>query len=369
MKAVVTHGFGESSVEDVPMASPAADEVLIEVDRVQMSVTECWMWAGDLAVFPSLRESMADGGALAFGHEFSGRIVEVGEDVDRFDPGDRVYGPGKIPCTECAYCERGWKLYCENKEPIGLGQYPGALAEYFAIPPYPLEKIPDGVSDAEGAGLQPTAAALVAVHDADLQTGDVVAVIGAGVMGSQAGQFARYMGAETVYAVDIDPTKLELAAEQGMVPVDAREADPVERVKERNGGLEPDVVMPAVGGTQTHGTEGDDPIAQAFRMVRPGGTVAQVGIPQGELTIHPRSIQLKSVDLVYPRVVKGVIPLGPRTDTGKLAAEMVADGRVSLDQFITHELSGLSAYREAMEITTNQREHGALGPAQMLVGE
>lgn len=368
MKAVVAHEFGEATVEEVPRPDPGEDEVIVEISRVQLSVTDAWTYRGELdrPVHDAVTRRIEGGEGQIFGHEFSGTVVEVGPGVEEFTTGDRVYPPGKIACGSCPYCERGYKEYCEHKETIGFERQ-GALAEYVAVPTEVLCKLPDDVSDAEGAALQPAAAALVCAHDADIQSGDIVATVGMGVMGTAAAQFAVHHGADTVVASDVVPEKLALADDYGLVGIDATETDPVEEVRNMTGGVGADVVFEAVGGEQSHGTDGSDPLAQATRMVRRGGTVVQIGIMPSEITVDPRVVRGKCVTWRNPRDPAGVLSIGPNGNTGRAAAKMAADGRLVVDDYITHELSGLDAFHEAVEMTLNKAEHGALGPPQIIL--
>lgn len=363
MRSVVIHGTDEWSVEDVPRPEPAAGELLVAVDRVQLSVTECRLHRGqDIAHRDAVDRQLREGSARLFGHEFCGTVAEVGADVTRFEPGDSVYPPGKIPCEACGYCRAGSHEYCSNKTQIGYDR-PGGLSEYVCQPESILRELPDAVSDAEGAAMQPLASAVLCVEDAAVQTGDVVACVGAGVMGSHCGQLALAEGASEVFAVDVFDRKLELAAENGMVPVDGRSADVAERIRSATDGIGADVVFEAVGGEQTHGTAGQDPLATAVRAVRRGGTVVQVGHIEGEVSIRPRTVRSKNVTWVNPTV--GTVQVGPNTDTGDVAAEMVAAGRLSIEPFVSDELDGLDAFGEAVEVTLD--EERGFGPAQMVV--
>ncbi|WP_255197443.1 zinc-dependent alcohol dehydrogenase [Halorarius litoreus] len=367
MRAIVCDDFEECRVADVPTPEPAAGELLLAVKRVQLSITECQLYHGAAVVhYESVRDRLAAGDGLLFGHEFCAEVAEVGDDVHEFAVGDRVYAAGKLACNECTYCEAGYTHFCKAKATIGL-QTPGACAEYLTLPPGPLRRVPDGVSDAEGAALQPMASAVLCVRDAQIADGDVVVVVGAGVMGYQCGQLALQQGAGEVIAVDVNAEKVELAESQGMVGVDASAEDPVAVVDERTDGIGADVVLECVGGDQSHANEGTDPLAQAVRMLRSGGRIVQVGSIAGELTVSPRMMRSKHVQWINP--LRGVVSLGPNADSGDLAAKLVADGRVDIAGCITHEVQGLDAFEEAVDITTNKAEHGAFGPAQVVVRE
>lgn len=365
MQAVVCPEFGESRLEDVPIPSIDESEVLVKIRRVQLSVTECNLFYGEeISHYETIRGRLDDGPSRLFGHEFCAEVVETAGDVTGFEPGDRVYAPGKIPCGDCEYCRSGRELYCSNKEYIGY-DIPGALAEYAALPAEPLSKVPEGVNDAEAAAMQPLASTVLCLREADIEQGGVVAVVGTGVMGFQSAQLALIQGADRVVTIDVDPRKLEIADRYGLNPVDATVTDPVEAVRERTGGIGADVVIEAVGGNQTHGTDGSDPLAQATGMVARGGTVVQIGYLIGDLTITPRTLRSKSIDWINP--VTGMTDLGPDRTTGTFAARLVEQGRVSIEEYITDELSGLDSFERAIEMTLNKEKYDALGPTQIVL--
>ncbi len=365
MRAVVCHGFDEATVEEVDRPTPAANEVLLEIQRVQLSVTECALYQGEaIAHAEAIAERLADGPARLFGHEFCGTVVDRGSDVDTLAVDDRVYAPGKIPCGECAYCNSGFKRYCPSKTYIGY-DIPGALAEYAALPAEALCRVSDSLTDSEVASLQPLASSVLCVRDSAIQSGDIVAVIGTGVMGYQCAQLALAEGAQQVLVVDIDAEKLGLAADRGLDPIDGTECDPVDEIMAHTDGVGADVVFEAVGGDQSHATTGSDPIAQAMDAVKAGGTVVQVGYIIGDVTFSARAVRKKSVTWQNP--VTGVAPTGPGRDTGDFAAELVASGRVSIAEYTTHERSGLDSFEEIVDITANKAKYGARGPAQLIL--
>lgn len=369
MEAVVFEDFGTLAVETVPEPEVGDDEALVEIDRVQLSVTEGMIYHGEAsAYFEAIEGRLEDGPAQLFGHEFVGRVVEVGEDVRTLSVGDRVYPPGKVSCYDCEHCRRGYYHFCPNKETLGFHR-PGGLAERVSVPEAALCVLPDTVSDAEGAAMQPFVSSMLCVHDADLTTGDVVAVVGGGVMGNQCGQAALHMGASEVFVTDIDPNKIALAEEMGMTGINAAEEDAGERIRAETDSIGADVVFEAVGAKQSHATDGDDPLAQSHRIARRNGTVVQVGILTGDLTLDPRPYRNEMVDWVNPVDMTGTMPLGPNYDAGQMAAKLVSDGRVTLEPYVTHELDGLKSVEEAIEITLNKGEYDAMGPAQLVLNE
>jgi threonine dehydrogenase-like Zn-dependent dehydrogenase len=365
MDAVVCSDFGEATVREVPRPDPGPDEVLVAVERVQLSVTECRLYHGDpIAHHETVAARLAAGDGRLFGHEFCATVVETGAGVDRLAVGDRVYAPGKLPCGSCRHCTTGYAEYCPDRRGIGY-DLPGALAEFAALPAAPLRAVPGEISAAECAALQPFASALLCALDAGIEPSDTVCTVGTGVMGYACGQLALSLGAGRVVAVDVVDRKLDLAADRGLVPVDARGTDPVAAVRDLTDGMGADVVFEAVGGDQSHGSDGDDPLARAVRTARNGGTVVQVGHVVGDLTLTPRALRLRNVDWVNP--ARGVRQVSPGTDTGDLAAALVADGRADIESYVTHELDGLDSFERAVDIGLDPGEYGALGPAQLLV--
>lgn len=365
MQAIVIHDYGSYSIEAVPRPEPTGREVLVAVDRAQLSVTECRLYQGEEMIHQdAVSAQLRDGSARLFGHEFCGTVAAVGPDVSGFTPGDRVYPPGKIPCETCSYCQRGYQQYCPDKTQLGY-DLPAGLAEYALVPEAALVGLPDAVSDAEGAAMQPLASAVLCVEDAGIHTGDVVAIVGAGVMGSHCGQLALTMGASTVYASDLVARKRDLAADHGMTPIDPTETGPAVVVNEATDGIGADVVIEAVGEEQSHATEGDDPLAQAYQMVRRGGTILQVGHITGEITLQPKAFRAKNLRWINPSV--GVVQMGPNAHTGAIAADLVAAGRLQIDPYISHELAGLSAFEDAIDITLDPERK--LGPAQIIISE
>lgn len=366
MKAIVCQDFGESSVEEIPRPEPAENEVLLEVVRIQLSVTECQLFMGEeLHKYKRVREKIHNGDGRLFGHELGGRVVETGKRVDGLEVGDRVYAPGKITCSTCDYCKAGYPEFCRNPDSIGFYKT-GGLAEYIAVPPEPLCKLPEEVSDLEAAALQPYEASLHYVIES-VAPGDKVVLMGTGVMGYGCGQFAMQAGADRVIAIDVVPQKLDLASQKGMIPVDARRSDPVEQVRELTDGMGADVVFEAVGGDQNHVTDGEDPLAQAFTMVRQGGTIGQVGLITGEMAVNPSTFRNKRVNWTSPIIHN--YSLTPGVTIGDLTASMVASDRISVDEYVTHELRGLESFAQAVDITLNKEEYDALGPAQLVLSD
>lgn len=367
MDAIVVEEFESFNVANVDRPEPRDGEVLIDVSRVQLSVTECLLYRSmEVVHYDAVERALHNGedGARLFGHEFCGEIIECGPNVESFSVGDRVYAPGKIHCGSCPYCRAGYANYCPDTISIGYDR-PGALAEFIRLPTDPLQRLPNSISDAEGAALQPLASSVLCTIDAGINPGDNVLVVGTGVMGFQCALLAKRFGAGEVYAVDVRQRPLSVVADHGVTPIDATATDPVAEIRAATGGFGADIAFEAVGGEQSHATAGDGPLAQAFRAVRRGGTVLQVGHVEGDIQMTPRTARSKAIQWEHPR--KGVANVSPGTDTGELATELVASDAVPVDEYVTHELDGLESFGEAVDVTLDKRAYGALGPAQIVL--
>jgi len=276
-----------------------------------------------------------------------------------------VYAPGKPYCGECAYCQSNHQHLCENVTSLGYDR-PGALAEYVCVPVKSLCRLPEGVTDAEGAAMQPMASSVLCTIDAGIEPGDDVAVIGTGVMGLQCALLAKRFGAGRVFVVDVRERPLEIAVKNGLIPINAKSTTIVEAIREATDNIGADVVFEAVGADHSNGTKGNDPLAQSIDAARRGGTVLQVSHIEGEIQMKPRYLRGKSVSWINPR--KGVISLSPGTDTGDFAARLVAGDEIPIEEYVTHELDGLTEFEQAVNITLEKDKYGALGPAQLVLG-
>jgi threonine dehydrogenase-like Zn-dependent dehydrogenase len=366
MRAVVCRPDGEATVETLAEPTAAAGEVVVAVERVQLSVTECRLFRGDdIAHRAAVDARLASGPSRLFGHEFCATVTATGAGIDRLEVGDRVYAPGKLPCNSCRSCEAGHENACPDRLGIGY-ELPGALAERVELPAAPLRRVPETVSAAECTALQPLASALVCVLDADIGAGDTVVAVGTGAMGYGCGQLARRFGAGRVIAVDLNPAVLEVAAAQGFETVDANERNPVAAVAALTDGIGADVVFEAVGGAQPTAVEPTTPLGQAFRMARVGGRVVQVGHLEGEVAVEPRRLRADRIDWITPG--RGLRQLSPALDTGQLAARLVGEGAIDVDSLVGPELAGLEAFDRAVAIGLDPAGADALGPAQLVVG-
>src|SRR5689334_11349612 len=261
MKALTWHGRRDVRVDTVP--DPAIEQ---DTDAI-VRVTSSGICGSDLHLYEVLGAFLDEGDIL--GHEPMGIVEAVGSAVEHIKPGDRVVIPFNISCGHCFMCDQGLFSQCETTQVreqgkgaalLGYtklyGQVPGGQAELLRVPQAQFGpiKVPEGPPDERYVYLSdvlPTA--WQAVQYAAVPDGGTVAVYGLGPIGQMSARIALQQGAGRVFGVDLVPERLEMAARHGIEPVDAREGDPAEALRERTDGRGPDAVIDAVG-MEAHGS-------------------------------------------------------------------------------------------------------------------
>jgi len=341
VRAVTFHDVGDFRVEDVPKPSlQAASDVLLKVALGAICGSDLHLYHGHSPINP---------GAV-IGHEFTGVVEEVGPEVRRFQPGDRVVASFFTACGHCYLCRRGWFAQCENKGTFGHGEYFGNLgggqAEWVVVPlaDHTLEPIPEGMSDEQAIFVGDIlATAYFGAERAEIKPGDTVAVIGAGPVGLLAVMAAQLFGPSRIYAVDMVDARLEVAQELGAIPVNAGERHPVEHLLKVTQGYGVDRSIECVGQLSA--------VETAFNCVRGGGTISMVGVPS-EVEWPMPIMQAWLKDLTFRagwcNVQAYMRPLLDLVAAGKLQPDRIISHRMKLDD--AAEAYRLFDSREATKI-------------------
>jgi 2-desacetyl-2-hydroxyethyl bacteriochlorophyllide A dehydrogenase len=218
---------------------------------------------------------------ITLGHEVAGVVEQTGSSVTKFKIGDRVCLHYLVTCGECAFCRAGNEQFCPTAEMIGKHR-DGGYAEFIVVPERSVFHLPDEIPFEEGAILMcSSATSLHALSKARLRAGETVAVFGVGGLGVSAIQLALHLGAAKVFAVDINPAKLQLASEFGAVPVNASESEPVEQLRQMTNNIGVDVALELVGLPLT--------MRQAVQSLGKLGRAALVGLTRETFDIAPYS--------------------------------------------------------------------------------
>jgi alcohol dehydrogenase len=341
MKALVYHGPGQKAWEDVPDATiEEPTDVVVRVDTTTICGTDLHILHGDVA-------AVTDGRIL--GHEAVGTVIAAGDAVKGFAVGDRVLVPAITKCGRCGYCQRGMPSHCQTVGGIGwiFGHLiDGTQAELVRVPyaDTSLHTVPDDVTNEQAiflADALPTGYE-VGVLAGEVRPGDTVAVVGAGAVGLAAILTTGLWGASRVIAIDSNKFRLEKALEFGAT--DVFEAGPTTAadVVALTDGLGVDVAIEAVGYPET--------LLTAASLVRPGGTIANVGVHGVPVELPMQDMWIKNVRLTMGLVDTVSIPT---------LLKMVASGRIPAENMGTHAFT-FDQMDEAYDVFGNAAAHAAL---------
>lgn len=266
MKAAVLHELKTPlKIERVPVPEPGHGDLLIKVTACGVCHSDLHAVDGDWTPLPVI--------PLIPGHEVAGKVAKVGPGVTGFTVGDEVGVPWLYSsCGQCEFCLAGMETICKSAEATGYTK-PGGYAEYLVAPAAFVGRLPEGT---DHYAMAPILCAGVTTYRGLKRTGarpgQWVAVVGIGGLGHIAIQYARAMGLR-VAAVDVSNEKLELAKSLGAeIVVNGAETDPAAYIQDQIGGTHAAVVTAVASKA----------FEQAVLMLRPGGTVAYIGLPGGK---------------------------------------------------------------------------------------
>lgn len=264
MKAVVKTQKAPGHIEllDVPEPAVRPGWVVLDVIGAGICGTDVHILHDEHPYWPP----------VTLGHEFAGRIAEVGPDVEGWGVGDRVVcEPHQGSCGVCHLCRRGFHQLCAQKRSPGWG-IDGALAARVAVPAHLLHRVPDEVSDRAAVVCEPTAICVSAYERAGVAAGDTVAVFGPGPIGLICAMVARALGAGRAVVIGRSSSarRLEVAAGAGIEVWNSDERDVVQAALEATGGRGVDLVMETSGGGGA--------IDAGIRMLRRRGRFCALGV-------------------------------------------------------------------------------------------
>jgi len=295
---------------ELPETKPEAGEVLIRV-------AACGICGSDVHGYDGRRVP-----PLVMGHEAAGTVAALGDGVTDFAAGDRVTFDSTVYCGTCAPCRRGEINLCDNRQVLGVScaeyRRAGAFAEYVAVPSRIVYRLPDGLSFAEAAMLEAAAVAVHAVSLAQSFPESTALVVGVGMIGLLAAQALRAAGCSRVFVADVDGSRLKLAQDLGATAVLSAETDIAAQVLQLTGGAGTDVVVEAVGRTET--------VTASVESVRRGGTVVLVGNISPEVSIPLQKVVTRQIRLQGSCASAGEYPR---------AMELLASGAIQVKPLIT----------------------------------
>jgi len=315
MRVAMYYKNKDVRLEEMPTPQIGPGELLVKV-------MACGICGSDVMEWYRIKEA-----PRVLGHEITGEIVEVGEGVERYQVGDRVFVFHHVPCNTCRYCLNGQHTVCEIFHTTHYD--PGGFAEYLRVPRINVDRgvyrLPDEVSFEDGAFIEPLACVVRGQRLARLQPGQTVLVLGSGISGLLHVALARALGAGRIVATDLNEYRLNAAQRLGADVVIHAEEDVPARLRQANEGRLADLVIVCTGAFPA--------FLQALQSVDRGGTVMFFAPtePGVDLPVPVNDFWRNSITL---RPSYGNSPLD-----AVVAIELIRARRVPVHEMITHRLS------------------------------
>jgi len=327
MKAVVFHGSEKGlKIEDIPVPQIGEDQILVKVAACGVCHTDLHYIEHGVPTFKKP--------PVVLGHEASGIVEELGPKVDKFKKGQRVLIPAVLTCGRCFACRQGRENICSAMTMLG-NHFDGAYAEYVAVPAKDVLDLPESIPLEEASIIADAISTPyhAVKNRAQVKPGDTVVIFGCGGVGINAVQLASAAGGYVI-AVDINPRKLDWAAEFGAAKtIDASKIERVSKEIKKLTGGGADIAMEVIGNPRT--------IEEAFECVRVGGRLCVVGYTHEAISVVAGKIMFKEIEVVGS--------LGCRPVDYLPLIRMVEQGKVDLKRQVTHRFS-LDEIGQAFEV-------------------
>ena len=302
----------------------------IEPNQVMMRTRRIGVCGSDIHVFHGMHPYTDY--PIVQGHEVSGEVAAVGEDVEGFKPGDKITFAPQVVCGVCYQCRHGMYHICENLKVMGF-QTNGTAQEYFPLPVEMVYKLPESIPLDHGAMIEPIAVAVHAISRGGDVNGKKILVLGAGTIGNLVSQVAKAYGADKVMITDLRDYKLKKARASGIdETVNTTNEDLEVAITERFGLDRADLIFECVGAQET--------IDQAVIFARKGTKIVIVGVFGKKPLVDLGLIQDRELSLVGTLMYQDV-------DYRK-AIDLVHRGKINLDELITHRFN-FERYQEAYQ--------------------
>ena len=347
MKAARWHGRLDIRVENVPEPVPEKGEVVIKVHRTGICGTDIHDYMSGPHSIPVDKPDPLTGvtAPVIMGHEVCGEITELGPEVTGWDIGDRVVIAPLLHCGKCYFCQRGLYQLCVMQAGLGLQTYWGGFAEYCLVKDYQLKRMPEHMTDEQGAMVEPTCLAMYGIRRGNLQPGDNVLISGGGPIAVLMMMCAYTAGAANVYMTEKHPARIEMMQKLGAKEVFNVTTDNVlEEVMDRTDGLGVDVALECTGS--------ESGINLCFDAIRKRGTFVMSGLSLGEVKVKPWSWALKDINMVglwccnnydYDGIIRLVAD-------GKIQSEKLITKTIKLDDVVTEGFEVLARNKEKKEM-------------------
>lgn len=323
MRQAVMISPGKIKFQEISQPIIQPNEVLIQVKRIGVC-------GSDIHVYHGLHPYTSY--PVVQGHEVSGIIADLGKEVNGFSLGDKVVFMPQVTCGECYPCRHGMYHICDNLKVMGF-QTSGAAQEYFPVRSEMVLKLPDSISIDQAAMIEPVSVAVHALSRYGSLDGLNILVLGAGTIGNLVAQVADALGANKVLITDISEYKLQKARQCGLkYVINPQQEDIGQAILTTFGPDKADLIIECVGVQDT--------INQAVENARKGSTIIIVGVFGKKPMVDLGLVQDRELSLLGTLMYQ-------KKDYER-AIELVSNGKLCLDQMITHRYA-FKDYLEAYE--------------------
>jgi len=332
MKAAVYHSLDDIRIEEMPKPKIGPDEILVNMKACGICGSDFMEWY------------LKNRAPLVLGHEPSGVIVEVGDKVENFKLGERVFVHHHVACFTCHYCLRGDYTMCEQ-----FGQtriYPGGFAEYFRVPAPNVRgdtlTIPDDLSFEDATLIEPVACCIKGIMKCDIKPGDAVTIIGDGPSGVIHAALARILAAGTIIISGHHDSRLKIAKRLGAdLAVNSYKEDLAEIVKEATERRGVDAVIVSAPNIKA--------LSEGMDVCRKGGTVCIFSPtpPNEYIQVSPHRLFFSEIKVIPSYSASHI--------ETRTALKLISSGRIKAKELITHRFP-LNRTKEAFETAAKNKE-------------
>jgi L-iditol 2-dehydrogenase len=315
MKAAFVKDSSRVVVEDVEKPILGTGDVLVKMHA-------CGICGSDLEkVFGKYSQP-----STRLGHEPSGTIEKVGENVTDFKKGDRVFVHHHVPCYSCHFCLHGNETMCKKYSETNLS--PCGLAEEFIVPQWNVNhggilKIPDSMSFEEAAMIEPLACCIRAWNKFSFQKGDSTAIFGVGATGMMHVMLSIIHEFNKIFCIDINEFRLEFAKKFNITDaIKSSVPDIKQKILDQTDNRGVDVAIVATGSLQA--------LSSAIDLVRKGGTVVMFGVPSKDAMIN------LNMSIIYSKEITMISSYAASDSDTKAALELIQSSKIDVKKLITH---------------------------------
>ncbi len=322
--------------KDTPMPTIGVDDVLIKITDVTICGSDAHFFEdptyGGMIVPPIL--------PIVLGHECAGIVEEVGEGVTHIKKGDRVAVEPGAGCGKCKYCLTGHYNLCRDMDFMAAPPFNrGALSRYVSHPARMVFKLPENVTNREGALIEPLAVGMYSVDRSGAKLGMKAVVLGCGTIGLMVIASLKSMGVRDIIAVDLFDLRLENARKMGASDtINSKNEDLIKKVLSLTDGEGADLVYETAGSSKT--------AEMTIDLVRPGGKIVMVGNVHGKTPFRFIEANNKEVDILSVFRYVNIYPM---------AINAVSNGLINIADVIS-KVFKFEQTQEAFECAINEKD-------------